>query len=471
MPMTPPAALDAARQMMSGPRQAEASRLSRIHQALTPAPEEGAYRATFSIPEDAPPLMKELARKSETNYLPLLVKTFGQVLKVDGYLTKSDPTRREPWMHWQMNGWDAAQTGLHRAALSYGTAYATAMPGTVGRGEKGVRMTAYSPREMTAAYERDDDEWPLLALSVDRRYVTLYDSEAVYRFGIEDQRAAMSRLINPDESLSYAADAGWLTYIDTSHHDVGVTPVVRYRDRNLLAGEEQLGIVEPLIVINERIGEVTFQAMATSYVQLFKQRYIIGWVPATEEQELKAGAARMWYIDEDPANVRVDQLEAATIDMSLREASIRDFAAIGQIPAQALGVDGISNISDATLAGLEAAKNRESAEIATALGESHEQMLRLVAYIDGNSAAADDYDSEVRWRDFESRSFAQTVDGLVKLAQGLGIPAEILLEDVPGMTGQRLARTMDAMKKSAARDAVAQLAARRVGGASGPVSS
>jgi hypothetical protein len=87
-------------------------------------------------------------------------------------------------------------------------------------------------------------------------------------------------------------------------------------------------------------------------------------------------------------------------------AAIRDFAAIGQIPAQALGIDGISNISDATFAGLEAAKNREAGEITTSLGESHEQLLRLCAYIDGNQAAADDYNSEVRWRDFEARSYA-----------------------------------------------------------------
>jgi hypothetical protein len=90
---------------------------------------------------------------------------------------------------------------------------------------------------------------------------------------------------------------------------VGVCPVVRYRDRNLLAGEESLGIVEPLMVINERITEHTFQMLVNDYFQAFKQRYVLGWVPRNEQEELKAGAARIWYIDEDPQDVKIDQLE------------------------------------------------------------------------------------------------------------------------------------------------------------------
>jgi hypothetical protein len=85
-----------------------------------------------------------------------------------------------------------------------------------------------------------------------------------------------------------------------------------------------------------------------------------------------------------PADINIGELGEGKVDLEIRNASIRDFAAIGQIPAQALGIDGISNISDATLAGLEAAKNREAGEITTSLGESHEQLLRLCAYIDGN---------------------------------------------------------------------------------------
>jgi hypothetical protein len=447
------AALDAAKYILAGPRSAESARLERIWQALQPPPLPGAYVASVQIPDDAPALMKELARKSETNYLPLLVKTFAQVMKVDGYTSASDPDRVDPWFWWQRARMDARQTGLVRSALQYGAAYATALPGSYGRGEPGPAISLYSPREMTALYaDPEADEWPIMALSVDGDHVNLYDEELVYRFGIENRRPAL-----PPPAFSVSLAGRNLVFLDTLEHGTGVCPVVRYRDRNLLAGEEQYGIVEPLITVAERITEHTFQAMVNDYFTAFKQRYVLGWVPASEQEELKAGAARIWYLDEDPANVTIGQLDSGDSGgvLKSREAAIRDFASMGQIPAQALGVDGISNISDATLAGLEAAKNRESDEITTSLGESDEQLLRLCAFIDGNEAAANDYASEIRWKNFEARSYAQTIDGLVKLVQGLDLDPAIALEDVPGMTEQRLKRAIGAIDATRARNAAA----------------
>jgi hypothetical protein len=368
------------------------------------------------IPADAPPLMRELARKAETNYLPLLVKTFGQVIKVDGYLSASDEGADDPWAWWQRNRMDSRQTGP-----SCGAAVRRLLRDRAARHlrprQPGPAISLYSPREMTALYQDPEaDEWPMLALGVDGNHRHLFDEEmATVRHRV---RPAFETA-PPAASLDLAAGSR-LTFIDARRTTLGVCPVVRYRDRNLLAGEESLGIVEPLLVINERITEHTFQALVNDYFQAFKQRYVLGWVPKTEQEELKAGAGADLVPRRGPRDVKIDRARraAAPSTREIRNAAIRDFAAIGQIPAQALGIDGISNISDATLAGLEAAKNREAGEITTSLGESHEQLLRLCAYIDGNEAAADDYNSEVRWRDFEARSYAQTVDGLVKLVQG-----------------------------------------------------
>jgi hypothetical protein len=456
--LTKQQALDAAKAILEGPRAAEADRLSRIHEATKPKRPWDAFVPTSQFPVDAPETMKQLARKAESNYLPLLVKTFGQVIKVEGYLSASDEGKDEPWAWWQRNRMDSRQTGPTRAALKYGAAYASALPGTWGRGNAGPAVSLFSPREMTALYQDPEaDEWPMLALGVEGSRVYLFDEVMRYEFGVEDR--PRFEVAPPASALDLAA-GGRLTYIDAMAHETGVCPVVRYRDRNLLSGEESLGIVEPLLMINERITEATFQALVTNYFQAFKQRYLIGWVPNSEQEELKSGAGTMWYLDKPPADINIGELGGGTVDLEIRNASIRDFAAIGQVPAQALGIDGISNISDATLAGLEAAKNREAGEITTALGEAHEQLLRLCAFIDGNDSAAEDYSSEVRWRDFEARSYAQTIDGLGKLVTMLGLDPSIALEDVPGMTEQRLERAKASLQTQRARDL---LAARRSG--------
>lgn len=472
MAFTKAQALEAVNTVLTSQRLTEKTRLNRIHQALQPNLDFASYTATtITIPADAPPLMRELARKSETNYLPLLVKTFSQVMKADGYQTVDSVGETDPWVWWQRNRMDSRQAGLTRSALSYGAAYATVLPGTYGRGEPGPAISLYSPRKLTALYQDpESDEWPMLAVSVDEQgdgtaIVSLYDEEFVYRFGVDYPNGSFL----PVAGLSISYGSGRLTYIDQQEHGVGVTPVIRYRDRNLLAGEESMGIVEPLMTLQERINETTFQMSVTQYFQAFKQRYVLGWVPESTEQELKASAARIWYLDKDPEDIKIGELPGGDVEpyINSRNSAIRDFAAIGQIPAQALGIDGISNISDATLAGLEAAKNRESGEIMTSLGESHEQMLRLCAQIDGNEAAADDYNSEIRWRNFEARSFAQTVDGLGKLATMLGIPAEALLEDVPGFTGQRLERVTEELRRSAATSRIQALVSASNGAVNG----
>jgi len=470
-------ALDAVKTVLEVQRTQEMPRLSRIREALKTEHAGDPWVPTVQIPEDAPPLMKEIARKSRTNYLPLLVKTFSQVMKLDGCAFSSDEGGTDPWVWWQRNRMDSRQTGLTRSVLSYGAGYATVLSGTYGRGLKGPSVSLFSPRDMTAVYaDPESDEWPILAVSVDERasgtIVTLYDEEQMYRFGVEGKPGPRSSW--PSFSVPYLS--GRLTYIDALSHGTGAAPVVRYRDRNLLAGEEQFGIVEPLMTVQERLDETTFQMLATQYVQLFKQRYVIGWVPKTEREQLKAGAARIWYIDEDPADVKVEELPGGTVQpyIDSRNSALRDFSAIGQVPVQTFGIDGLSNISDATLAGLEAAKNREGDEIKTSLGESHEQMLRLCAQIDGNETAADDYEAEVRWRNFEARSYSQTVDGITKLGQMLGIPTEDLLEDIPGMTGTRQERIADSLRRTKARETVAALTKPAVTiapAADGPVGS
>jgi hypothetical protein len=428
-------ALDAVKIILNGPRLAEASRLNRIYDAMKPC---GPYdQPRVEIPLDAPESLKRLARKSSTNLLPLVVDTFSQVMKVDGYYSPGNPDNAAPWQWWQRNGMDARQTGVHRSALQYGCAYETVLPGSNGPVIRGI-----SPRMMTAMYRDADSEWPDLALHVrPDGSMVLYDEELVYRFGNESMLPKGTRYTDP--SMTVVVNGLELTYIDQFAHGVGVPPVVRFRDRMLLDGEEQFGIVEPLITIQDRIDETTFGMLVTQYFAAFKQRYVIGWVPDNELEAMKAAASDAWYFD-DP-DVKVGQFNESDLTRYIASAASakRDMAAIGQVPAQSLGIDAIANISDATLAGLEVAKDRKSDEITTSLGESHEQSLRLAAHIAGDEVAAADYQGEVKWRDSTARSFAQQVDGLGKLATMLNVPPQLLWEDIPGWTQQKVNRAKD----------------------------
>ena len=477
-------ALDLALTVWNDARRVEMPRLERIDAALKPPPmlkhgetakaaygAKGFRRPNVVIPDDAPDLMWELARKSETNYLPLLVRTFRQALRVDGYLT-TVAEEQNPWRWWQANRMDGRQVGIVDSTLKYGAAYSRVVPGDMPDGTTGPVSRGFTPRTMTAIYaDPEVDEWPIASVHIDGpngEHLVLTDEEAEYRFALMATGATGWR--NSFAALSdtpvISLGSRSLGFVEARPHgaDMGVTPVVRYRDTLLLDGEETFGIVEPVLVIQERIDETGFGQLVAQYLAAFKQRAVLGWVPESEAEEMKASAARAWYLDVDPNSVAIHEFAETDLTRYIDsgKSARRDFASISQIPAQSLGVDALSNISDATLAGLDKSKNERSGEIALALGEAYEQLLRTYAWVAGDMDAARDYESEIRWAQREARTWAGQVDGLVKLVQARIMSEDTALGMVPGLTDQQVeAARADARKVRAAVTAQAAQIARQ----------
>lgn len=140
------------------------------------------------------------------------------------------------------------QTGLHRAALAYGTAYASVLPSQGG----GVRIGVHSPR-MTALYG-DTVKFPGTA-AVGRVPHYLHGNR---RLTSPYQALRRDPHLLPDNAAPIPGNvAGWrdkgfnhsdnLPFIEAREHGIGVTPIVRYQDRWMTDGEEQHGIVEHLL--------------------------------------------------------------------------------------------------------------------------------------------------------------------------------------------------------------------------------
>jgi len=452
-------------------------RLARIDAALRPdkppsradfvgAPGAWRYRGEFipevSIPDDAPPIMWDLAYKSETNYLPLLVRTFSQALRVESYVpgvaASADPMR---W--WSRNRMRMRQGGLHDAALKYGAAYSLELPGEL-PGEPGVRAPVtqlFTPRNMTTEYQdSESDLWPAFAVYRDAHgHLVLVDEEAEHWLGMEsrDGKAVPVDMSVPAEAL---------TYIESRPHGLGHVPVVRFRDGHYLAGEEQFGIVEPLIQLQAKVTETNFEQLVAQYFAAFKQRAIIGWVPESEAEELKTSAARTWYLDMDPDDVRIHEMAETNLSGYIESGkqARRDLAAIGQIPAQSLGVDALSNISDSALSGLNRSKNDRAESISVALGEGHAQRIRLQASIAGDADVASDWGGEVRWADREAQSWSGRIDGLTKLVQTQVLTEEFAVGLVPGLTEAQIAQARSDARRARARREMEQLLGDDTGG-------
>ena len=409
-------------------------------------------------PPSANTEFRTLAKRSVTNWLPLISDTFAKGLFVDGYRPAKASENAAPWRYWQENGLDARQTIAHRGALEYGVSYVLVLPGT-----NGPSIRPLNPTRSLALYEEDEDEFPYAAIlragnargggSLWR----LFDDEAVYTFMLKD---------------------GSLELTGTEIHGLGVTPFVRFRDR--LDGQAR-GIIEPLIPIQDRVNESVFSMLVALQYASFRQRWATGLAIPLDENEFladgvtanpnfgkpiepfEAAVNRLWVSDSPDAKFGDFAQTDVSGHLNTYKSTVQSLAAIAQTPPHVLLGD-LVNLSADALAAAEASTQRKGAEYETLFGESWEQVLRLAAAADGDEEGAADTSAQVRWRDTEARSLAQTVDALGKMVQMLAVPAEAAWERIPGVTDQDVERWKEMRNSGDSISALAEALTRQTEG-------
>ena len=119
-----------------GWRMADKPRLDLIHsylRGLQPHP---------AVPAGAPQDVSRLARIAQVNVMKIVVNSVTQCLFVDGFRQQLEDDDAPVWEQWQQNKMAREQIGVHRAALTYGVAYATVLPGDTGPVVRGYRRAA-----------------------------------------------------------------------------------------------------------------------------------------------------------------------------------------------------------------------------------------------------------------------------------------------------------------------------------------
>lgn len=391
----------------------------------------------------------ELAKRSQTPLGNLVVTAVAQELYVEGYRRADAPEDKEPWRIWQVNGMDARQIRLHRAALAYGEAHALVLPGMTSLGESIPRIRPLSPRRAIAFWDDPaDDDWPMFLMRCDPARVRsdrgwsilLYDDSAEYRY-------------------QAGVDGSKLTFIEERRHDVGVCPSVRYANQLDLEGRTP-GEVEPFVPLFGRIDQTTFDRLLVQRYASWKVRTIAGMTKPDTDEEANRTAMNLKIEDlliSDNPETRFGTLDETSPDgfINSTKFDLQVLSAVSQTPSYELLGD-LINLSAEALVAARASLARKADERRHSFGKSHEQTLRLASRIMGDLDAAADWSAQVMWKDTEGRSLGQAADALGKLAQMLGVPVEMLWEKIPGWTQTDVDRAKDMV---AAGDPVGQLVA------------
>lgn len=401
-------------------REEEQTRLNRIADYMC-----GKHSSVY-VPKGARAEYRWLMDRAKVKILPLIVTVVAQNLYVDGYRPKGSDDNAEPWAVWQANRLDARQHGVHRAALTYGAAYAVVMPG------KPVPViTPFSPRRMTALYaDPVNDEWPLYAIE-DRVENTAKGQRRVIR--VYDDQARYTLVGQVDGSQLQLDGEGAI-----QSHNLGVCPVVRFVNTDDLDGDGVLGEVEPLIDAQDQLNMTTFNLLMAQQYAAFRQRWVTGMAPPIDSNgnPMEPFKARVdgLFVAED-ADTKFGEFDATDLKgyLDSRESTIQHIATLSQVPPYHL-LGKLVNLSAEALAAARDGLDRKVGERESLFGEAWEQTLRLAGLAAGDTAAWGDTAAQVVWRDTSARSLAQTVDALGKLVTMLGVPPQELWEKIPGVT-------------------------------------
>ncbi len=392
------------------------------------------------VPDGAGDELQDIAKMSVKNVLGLVRNAFCDPLSVVGFRSPVDTENNSAvWALWQRQKLDARQAEAYRAAVTYGTAYAVVL-------REGIHFR--SPRQMFAVYaDAHVDDFPVYALEtwIDRsgrkpvRKGRLFDETHIYPVSL----GTMSKHQDAAEQTRSAQRRMTLTIEeDPEEHGLDHTPVIRFlntRDaEDLVEGE-----IAPLINDQRAINAVNFDRLTVSRHGAFAQKYVIGWAPSTSAELVKASVQRLMAFDDPEVKVgnfapsSVDGYNSILVEMLVHvamEAGIAPFGITGSFAN--LGADAIAQIAKPYQDKLGAKQS--------SFGESVELMLRDFARLNGVEVPEG---AEVVWAETEARSFAQVVDGIVKLTSA-EVPIEVMLEDVPGWTQQRVDAARAAIRKA-----------------------
>ena len=379
------------------------------------------YTACYEGDRDVPTLLntdertafRALIRQAKANWAELVVSAVAERLHVVGFRVAGAEGDEAAWRIWQANGLDADSEMLQTDALVCGHGYAMVWPDD--DNPEGVTVTGEHPSQMTVLYQPGSR----------RRRVAAYK-----RFEQDGWSAAV--LILPDVVATWFRDgtaAAWDDEpVEVVANTFGRVPVVELTPAPRTVGMPRSEL-KSVLPIQDRINATLFNRLVATDYGAFRQIYATG-LPLTRNPDGTAkrpfdvGANRL-LVNENPDG-RFGAFPESTLAgyINAVAADVQHLAAITQTPPHYLLGAMVNASGDALKAaetGLVAKVRRRAAH----LGEGWEEVLRLAFAAVGDEERAQDRNSEVIWRDFESRSEGETVDALVKMAT-LGVPREVL---------------------------------------------
>jgi hypothetical protein len=366
--------------------------------------------------------------ESSANWCELIVNAVAERLQVVGFNFDGDDG--SAWKIWQASAMDADGELVQTDALVMGSSFVLVQADKAN--PTGVRISPESPLEATVLYEPGN-----------RR-----ERAAGYKRFIDGVHGETTEvLILPDVIVTWRQGSAVPEVVRNPAGEVTLIEITP-QPRTLGPPRSEL---TPALPIQDRINTTIFSRMVATDYGAFRQiwatgvklaRQVLGPPPAVTPVDGPAplepppppaavafmapfdiGANRL-LANENPAG-RFGHFAGDTLAgyLAAVEQDVNQLAAITQTPPHYL-LGAMINLSADAIKAAEAGLVAKVKRRALHIGEGWEETIRVALRITGRPGA-DDPAGEVLWRDFETRSEAQTVDALVKM-RTLDVPLDVL---------------------------------------------
>ena len=357
---------------------------------------------------------RQFLRESRANWCELVVNAVAERLQVVGFrFGPAGESSDHAWQIWQANNLDADAELTQTDALVTGSAFALVQPDD--DNPTGVAITGESPFEATVLYQPGSR----------RRRMAGYK-----RFRVGNDVTQI--LVLPDAIVTWYPNERDPEVEGNSTGIVNMVEVIP-QPRSVRPPRSEL---HSATHFQDRINTTIFNRLVATDYGAFRQIWATGVKLARQVLKNEDGTESVSVIrpfdvganrllaNENP-EARFGAFSESTLQGYLDSVNqdVQQLAAVTQTPPHYL-LGTMVNISadaiKAAEAGLVAKVSRRSLHI----GEAWEEVMRIALGIT-EDPNANDLGAEVLWKDFETRSEAQLVDALTKMAV-LGVPTEVL---------------------------------------------
>ena len=368
---------------------------------------------------------------SITPWLSLVVTSVAQTLYLEGVDVPggSDEDSSRIWAPWLSSRMSRQQTALHRSALAYGISYATVRGVDRGSGVQ-AGIECFSPRHAIALYEDPQtDVYPQVfmrerALSDTETQIDVWDAWNVFTWTV---KSGVYSFVSSTPHLGADRDGN------------PVCPVIRYTNQMDLEGRTP-GEVEPYIPLASRLNKDDYDRLLAQHYNSFKVRTATGLDMSQmngSEREVEKIRLSNESILVGDTEVKYGSLPATDLSniTAAKQADVEELSAVSQTPATAFGK--MVNVGDAGIEESRAGFYAKRNERRKSFGVSHMDVLRLCAAVENRLEDAKNFRLSPLWEDTDTRTLSQAVDALGKASQSLGVPQQLLWDQIPGISKTR----------------------------------